>query len=99
MTNDRLERIIGILSDSFFPIIKAGLTYTVPLTLITFTLGLSLAFITALARLSDFAILRTIARCYVWVFRGTPLLVQLFILFYGFPSLGITLDPFPTAII
>lgn len=99
MTNERLERIIGILSDSFFPIIKAGLTYTVPITLITFTLGLSLAFITALARLSDFAILRAIARFYVWVFRGTPLLVQLFILFYGFPSLGITLDPFLTAII
>lgn len=99
MTTERMERIIGILSDSFFPIVKAGLTYTIPLTLITFTLGLILAFLTALARLSDFKLLVLVARFYVWVFRGTPLLVQLFILFYGFPSLGITLDPFPTAII
>jgi cystine transport system permease protein len=99
MTTDRMERILGILSDSFFPILKAGLVYTIPLTLITFILGLSLAFITALARLSDFQPLESIARFYVWLFRGTPLLVQLFILFYGLPSLGVTLDPFPAAVI
>jgi len=99
MTTDRTARIIGILSDSFFPILKAGLLFSVPLTLITFVLGLLLAFLTALARLSDFRLLNAIARFYVWIFRGTPLLVQLFILFYGFPSIGITLDPFPTAII
>ncbi|MFC5451909.1 amino acid ABC transporter permease [Paenibacillus aestuarii] len=99
MTTDRTARIIGILSDSFFPILKAGLLFSVPLTLITFVLGLLLAFLTALARLSDFRLLNAIARFYVWIFRGTPLLVQLFILFYGFPSIGITLEPFPTAII
>ncbi|MFD0696785.1 amino acid ABC transporter permease [Paenibacillus sp. GCM10027628] len=99
MTTDRTERILGILSDSFFPILKAGLLFTIPLTLITFTLGLLLALLTALARLSDVPPLVAIAKFYVWIFRGTPLLVQLFILFYGFPSLGITLEPFPTAII
>jgi cystine transport system permease protein len=99
MTTERADRILGILSDSFFPILQAGLSYTIPLTLITFALGLSLAFLTALARLSKFKPLVLIAKLYVWIFRGTPLLVQLFILFFGFPSLGITLDPFPTAII
>ncbi|UUZ83810.1 amino acid ABC transporter permease [Paenibacillus sp. P26] len=99
MATDRTERIIGILGDSFFPILQAGLYYTIPLTLITFVLGLSLALLVALARLSGFGPLTALARFYVWIFRGTPPLVQLFILFYGFPSLGITLDPFPAAVI
>ncbi|MGG7621117.1 amino acid ABC transporter permease [Robertmurraya sp. GLU-23] len=97
--DERAERIIGILSDSFFPILKAGLYFTVPLTLITFTLGLILAFFTAIARISGIKPLVAIAKFYVWIFRGTPLLVQLFILFYGLPSVGITLDPFPAAVL
>lgn len=97
--SDRSVQIIGILRDSFFPILKAGLYFTIPLTLITFVLGLILAFLTALARLSDVKVLDNIAQLYVWIFRGTPLIVQLFILFYGFPSIGITLNPFPAAII
>jgi L-cystine transport system permease protein len=99
LANDRTDLIIGILRDSFFPILKAGLYFTIPLTLITFALGLLLAFLTALARLSNIRILDVIARFYVWIFRGTPLIVQLFILFYGFPSIGITLNPFPAAVI
>jgi len=97
--DERTQRIIGILSDSFFPILKAGLYFTIPLTLITFVLGLILAFLVAIARLSDIKPLEAAARFYVWIFRGTPLLVQIFILFYGFPSIGITLNPFPAAVI
>ncbi|WHX42708.1 amino acid ABC transporter permease [Mesobacillus sp. AQ2] len=99
MFDERAERIIGILTDSFFPILKAGIYFTIPLTLITFTLGLILAFFVALARLSNIKPLVAIARFYVWIFRGTPLLVQIFILFFGLPSLGVTLDPFPAAVI
>jgi L-cystine transport system permease protein len=99
MFDERAERIIGILTDSFFPILKAGIYFTIPLTLITFTLGLILAFFVALARLSNIKPLVAIARFYVWIFRGTPLLVQIFILFFGLPSLGMTLDPFPAAVI
>lgn len=97
--DERSERIIGILSDSFFPILQAGLSFTIPLTLISFVLGLILAFFTALARLSNFMPLVALAKFYVWIFRGTPLLVQIFILFYGLPSIGVTLDPFPAAVI
>ncbi|MBM7694639.1 cystine transport system permease protein [Peribacillus deserti] len=97
--DERTERIIGILSDSFFPILKAGLQFTIPLTLITFSLGLILAFFTAVARISGFKPLVLLTRFYVWIFRGTPLLVQLFIIFYGLPSVGITLDPFMAAVI
>lgn len=96
---ERIDRIIGILSDSFFPILKAGIQFTIPLTLITFVLGLILAFFIAIARLSNMKGLNAAAKFYVWIFRGTPLLVQIFILFYGLPSMGITLDPFPAAVI
>ena len=40
-----------------------------------------------------------LSRFYVSVIRGTPLLVQLFVVFYGLPSLGLTIDPWPSAII
>lgn len=93
------ERIWNIIVDSFVPLLKAGVAFTVPLTLITFALGLVVAVLTALARLSSFGPLRQLARFYVWIIRGTPLLVQLFIIFYGLPSIGIVLDPFPAAVI
>lgn len=93
------ERIWNIIVDSFFPLLKAGVAFTVPLTLITFALGLLVAVLTALARLSSFGPLRQLARFYVWIIRGTPLLLQLFIIFYGLPSIGIVLDPFPAAVI
>jgi L-cystine transport system permease protein len=99
VADDRFHRIIGILSDSFFPILQAGLYFTIPLTLISFVLGILLAFFTALGRLSSIKLINAIAKFYVWIFRGTPLLVQLFILFYGLPSMGITLNPFPAAVI
>ena len=43
--------------------------------------------------------LKQLARLYVWVIRGTPLLVQLYVIFYGIPGLGITLDAFPSAVV
>jgi cystine transport system permease protein len=95
--NDRTS--LDIFTDSFLPLLQAGITFTVPLTLISFVLGLVLALLTALARLSDFYPLVLVARFYVWIIRGTPLLVQLFIIFYGLPSLGILIDALPAAII
>ncbi len=97
--SDRTQTIITLLLHSFWPILKAGLEFTIPLTLIAFVLGLILAFLTALARLSSIKPLIGIAQFYVWVFRGTPLLVQLFIIFYGLPSVGLTLKPFTAAVI
>jgi len=97
--DDRMVRIIDILVQSFFPLLKAGLIFTVPLTILSFTLGLILAFLTALARISNFKLLTVVAKVYVWIIRGTPLLVQLFIIFYGLPSIGITLNAFISAVI
>lgn len=98
-TDERFQRIFDIVVNSFFPMLKAGIVFTVPLTLISFFLGLILALLTALARISGIKPLDAVARFYVWVIRGTPLLVQLFIIFYGLPSVGVTIGPLESAII
>lgn len=93
------DRIIGILEDSFTQLIIPGITATIPLTLISFAFGLAIALFLAIVRTKNVPVLATFARLYVWIFRGTPLLVQLFVIFYGLPSIGITLEAFPSAII
>jgi cystine transport system permease protein len=93
------DRKIQIFVDSLLPLLKAGVAFTIPLALISFVLGLILAILTALSRLSPWVFPKLIARFYVWVIRGTPLLVQLFIIFYGLPAVGIVLDPFIAATI
>nr|WP_279499227.1 amino acid ABC transporter permease [Aeromonas veronii] len=70
-----------------------------PLTLITFFLGILLGLLVALARLYGSTPLVALVRFYVWLIRGTPLLVQLFLIFYGLPSAGIVLDAFTAAVI
>jgi len=90
---------INLAIDSFWPMLYAGLVFTIPLTLISFVLGLSLGFIAALARLYGPSPLKRVVQFYVWLIRGTPLLVQLFLIFYALPSAGITLDAFPAAVI
>ena len=72
---------------------------TIPLTIISFSLALIIAVVTALVQFGNVKILKHIARFYVWVIRGTPVLVQLYIIFFGLPGLGIVLDPFPSAVI
>lgn len=93
------DRDIQIVIDSFWPLLKAGVLYTIPLSVITFVLGLLLAIVTALVRMYAWAPFRLVADFYVWIIRGTPLLVQLFIIFFGLPMVGLTLDAFPSAII
>jgi cystine transport system permease protein len=85
--------------ESLGPLLWAGLIFTIPLTLLSFVLGLALGLATAVTRLFAPAWLAAIARFYVWIIRGTPLLVQLFVIFYGLPSAGILLDAFPAALI
>jgi len=88
-----------LVLDSFWPLLYAGLVFTIPLTIMSFTLGLALAFMVALIRLFGPKPLVAVVRFYVWLIRGTPLLVQLFVIFYGLPSVGIVLDPLPAALI
>lgn len=94
-----MEHWLQLMWESLGTLIWAGLVFTIPLTLITFVLGLLLGLLTAVVRLFAPAPLVAIGRFYVWVIRGTPLLVQLFVIFYSLPSIGILLDAFPAAII
>ncbi len=91
--------IWSLIVDSFWKILKPGLLRTIPLTLISFFFALIIATIVALIQIAKVPILKTIARFYIWIIRGTPLLVQLFVVFYGLPSLGILIEPFPAAIL
>ena len=100
-----------IIRTSLPQLLAAGFKYTIPLAIISFFFGLIIALVTALIRLSRqrgaFMILKWIASFYVWLFRSTPLLVQLFIVFFGLPYLrikgllphGIKLEPFTAGII
>lgn len=92
-------RIINIMVESFWPLMKAGLTVTIPLTIVSFICGLLLAIIVAVMRISRFRVLRGIAIFYVWLIRGTPLLVQLYIIYYGLPNIGIVFSPFLSGVI
>ena len=85
--------------DSFWPIVWGGISGTIPLALASFAIGLVLALGVALARLSKNRVLSGAARFFISVIRGTPLLVQLFVIFYGLPAVGLVIDPWPSAII
>lgn len=93
------DRLIGILTDSFLKILLPGIRVTIPLTLLSFAFSFVLGLALALVQVADIKVLRQFARFYIWIFRGTPLIVQLFIIFFGLPSVGITLDAFPSAVI
>jgi cystine transport system permease protein len=84
---------------SLGPLLTGAITGTIPLALASFSLGLLLALLVALMRLSRNRVVSAVARIYISVIRGTPLLVQLFVIFYGLPSVGITISPWPSAII
>jgi cystine transport system permease protein len=90
---------LDLMLSSLGPLLMAGLRFTVPLTILSFALGLILGLVVAVVRLFGPAPLAAFVTFYVWIFRGTPLLVQLFLIFYGLPSVGIVLDAFPAALI
>jgi His/Glu/Gln/Arg/opine family amino acid ABC transporter permease subunit len=88
-----------LVRDSAGPMAIAALNRTIPLTAISFVIGLAIALVIALMRLSRVGVVSQVARFYVSVIRGTPLLVQLFLIFYGLPAIGLTFNPFTAAII
>lgn len=92
------DRLWQIMIDSFSQILIPGLLVTIPLTILSFMFGLLIAVFTALVQIAQLPILKQLARCYIWLIRGTPLLVQLYVIFYGLPSLGLVLDAFPSAV-
>ena len=84
---------------SLGPITVGAITGTIPLALMSFAIGLTIALGMALMRLSKVRVVSGVARFYISVIRGTPLLVQLFVIFYGLPSMGLLIPPWPSAVI
>lgn len=93
------ERVWQIIVDSFTKLLIPGLTVTIPLTVISFAIAMVIAIVVALIQYANVKVLRQICRFYTWIIRGTPILVQLYVIFFGLPSLGIIINPFPCAVI
>ena len=81
------------------PLLESAVTMTVFLGLASFALGSALGLAVALARVSSIPFLRGIPFAYVASFLGTPLLVQILLIYFGLPRYGITLDPVPAALL
>jgi cystine transport system permease protein len=88
-----------LVRSSLGPLVSGAVRGTIPLALASFAIGLAGALGVALMRLSRIRAVSAVARAYVSIIRGTPLLVQLFVIFYGLPSVGVTISPWPSAII
>ena len=93
------SRLWNLFIDSFPKMFIRGLTVTIPLTAIAFSLAMVIAVIVALVQFANIKVLKQICRFYIWIFRGTPLLVQLFIVFFGLMNVGLVLEPFLAAVI
>ena len=93
------ERLWGILVDAFPKILYYGIKVTIPLTIISFALALVIAMGCAMVQVANIKGLRQLVRFYIWIIRGTPLLVQLYLVYFGLPDLGIVLPAFPCAVL
>lgn len=100
ITNIKWEYIfnVGLAIDNFGYVLS-GIGYTLIISGLGFLFGMILGFTLALMRLSRFSILRGFSRLYISFMRGTPTLVLLFLLYFGFPFIGIYFDAVPAAIL
>ena len=93
------SRIIELISDTTIKIIQAAIHYTIPMTLISFFFAFVIAFIVAIIQITHVKVITQITSVYIKLFRGTPMMVQLFIVFFGLPKIGIVLDAFVASVI
>ncbi len=92
------ERVIQIVRDAFPQLMEKFFTMTIPLTVLSFGLALLIAVSVAMIQYAHVRGLQRCCRMYIWIVRCTPLLVQLYLVYYGLPSAGIYLDAFPTVV-
>ncbi|VEI13902.1 amino acid ABC transporter permease [Trueperella bialowiezensis] len=93
-----MQRAIEIWSESFPTLLSATVKVTIPLAVVSFLLAFAIGIVVAIVRFERVPVLSQLGAVYVWIFRGTPLLVQLFIVFFGLGSAGIQIDAWPAAI-
>lgn len=87
------------LLSAALPVMLKGALYTLMFAVVAMVLGLLLGFVVALLRVGRVPVLSQLVAFYVSAMRGTPLLVQIFVIYYGLPGIGIELDPVPAGII
>ncbi len=87
-----MQESIQLVIDSA-PFLLKGAVFTLQLSIGGMFFGLVLGFILALMRMSPVWPIKWLARMYISIFRGTPLIAQLFMIYYGLPQFGIELDP------
>lgn len=100
MTEARVELVIN----AFWPMVKAAVLVSIPLAVASFIIGMLIAVAVALVRVTPangvvHRLFLYIVKIYISIIRGTPLLVQISVVFYGLPAIGIFIDPIPAAII
>lgn len=91
------NRLFNIAVESFWKIIIPGLKVTLPLTIVAFAMALLISVVVALIQFANVKVLKQIARIYIWIIRGTPLMVQLYLVFFGVSGLGYLINPFVCA--
>jgi His/Glu/Gln/Arg/opine family amino acid ABC transporter permease subunit len=87
------------LLERVWPILAVGAWWTLRLTLLALLFGIPLGLLVALGRLSHFPPMAWAAGFYVEAIRGTPLLVQIFFVYYVLPAVGVSLPEFPAALV
>ena len=100
MTEARAQLVI----DAFWPMVKAAVLVSIPLAVASFIIGMMIAVAVALVRVTPVngvihRIFLSIVKIYISIIRGTPMLVQISVVFYGLPAIGVFIDPIPAAII
>jgi len=83
----------------YFPFLAKGALLTLEISILSLILGLIFGLSAALSKLSRNFLLRNVAVFYIWLIRSTPLLVQLFIIYFGLPQLGIDLGPYISGVL
>jgi len=91
---DHIEYVLNIL-----PFILSGLKLTAKIYVATLVIALPLGLLASIGKVNGSNLIKKVLFLYTWVWRGTPLLLQLFFMFYGLPVIGIRLSPFAAATI
>ena len=100
MTESRVDLVIN----AFWPMVEAAFLVSIPLAISSFIIGMIIAVSVALIRITPangifHRIALVLVKLYISIMRGTPMLVQISVVFYGLPAIGIFIDPIPAAII
>ena len=98
------EARVKLVIDAFWPMVEAAVFVSIPLAIASFIIGMVIAVGVALIRVTPVngvlhRIALAIVKVYISIIRGTPMLVQISVVFYGLPAIGVFIDPIPAAII